>query len=53
MNANIPEIKTHGQSLLVVRLVVTVYNCVICAIIYMILAAQDLDIAIGAFNAPD
>ncbi len=37
---------------LVVRLVVAVYTCIICAIIYMTLAAQDTDIAIGTFNAP-
>ncbi len=37
---------------LVVRLVVAVYTCVNYVIYYMTLAAQDMDIAIGTFNAP-
>ncbi len=45
-STNIPDTKTHGQSPLVVRLVVAVYNCVNCVIYYMTLAAQDPNIAL-------
>ena len=46
MNTNIPDTKTHGHSPLVVRLVVTVCNCVNCVIYSMTLAAQDANIAL-------
>ncbi len=36
----------------VVRLVIVVYDCVICAIYVITLAAQDMDIALGTLNAP-
>ncbi len=45
-STNIQDTKTHGQSPLVVRLVVVVYHCVNCVIYYMTLAARDTNIAL-------
>ncbi len=49
---SIPDTKVHGQSPLVVRLVVVVHNCVNCDIYLLTLAAHGSDFAIGTFNKP-